>query len=179
MNKSLFALIAVAVLAAAGGYFAAMQLSPGQEPRDGTLLDQARPDFSHLDTRGQPVSAADFDGEVLLVNFWATWCAPCVEEMPMLSRMQEELRGRGLRVVGIALDEPDRATRFAEDMQLSYPVLVGETDVVLTGKRYGNDSGMLPFSVLVDREGVVRWSKLGALEPEELARKVEFLLSQN
>ena len=181
MNKSLFALLAVAVLAASGGYFAAMHFAPapGTENSEKGILDQSRPGFSHLDTAGRPVSASDFNGQVLLVNFWATWCAPCVEEMPMLSRMQQRLSGRGFQVVGIALDDPGRAAEFAAEMDLAYPVLVGGTDVVLTGKRYGNDSGMLPYSVLTDREGVIRWTLLGALEEAELTEKIESLLQKN
>ena len=181
MNKSLAVLLAVAVLAATGGYFAAMKLTSAPEsgPKEDAVLDQLRPGFSHLDTAGRPVSADEFDGKVLLVNFWATWCEPCVEEMPMLSRLQQELAGQDFQVVGVALDNADRATKFAAKMDLHYPVLVGGTDVVLTGKRYGNASGMLPYSVLMDRKGVIRWTFLGALDEAELVQKVESLLHKN
>ena len=181
MNRSLVALLVVAVLAATGGYFAAMKFTstPSAGLEKDSVLDQPLPGFSHLDTSGRPVSAADFDGQVLLVNFWATWCAPCVEEMPMLSRLQRKLAGQGFQVVGVALDDADRAAQFTAEMDLDYPVLVGGTDVVLTGKRYGNDSGMLPYSVLADRQGVVRWTFLGALEEAELLEKVESLLHKN
>jgi len=176
---------AVALLAAIGGYFAAMQLdgptsgpvTPALGPPaapDG-LIGQRRPDFAHRDPAGRVWSAADFDGHPLLLNFWATWCAPCVEEMPMLSALQREQAGGGLQVLGIALDDPDRAAEFAAGLDLAYPVLVGETDVVMTGQRYGNRSGMLPFTVLVDARGVVRWTHLGALEAAELAAQVAAL----
>ena len=183
MNRQLIALLAVALLAAAGGYFAAMQMGPGrgaaalgENPEQDLQVGAIRPDFTHKDLDGRPVSAAEFDGGVLLVNFWATWCKPCVEEMPMLSRLQDDLAGQGFRVVGIALDEPGRAAEFAAEMELSYPVLVGEADVVITNRRYGNASGMLPYSVLVDAQGVVRWTSLGALEASELERRVRGLL---
>ena len=168
---------AVAVLAAVGGYFVAMSLDGGatsqrlspsiaeqaiQQPDE--LLGQRRPDFTLRDTAGTWVTADDFNGQPLLLNFWATWCKPCVEEMPMLSELQQGREAQGLQVVGIALDDPDRAADFAEEIGVSYPVLVGQTDVVLTGRRYGNSSGMLPFSVLVDRAGVIRWTHLRALE---------------
>ena len=186
MNRQLIALLAVALLAAAGGYFAAMQMAPGERtpvPGDervaGLSIGQQRPDFIHPNLEGLPVSAADLDGKVFLVNFWATWCKPCVEEMPMLSRLQDELSSQGFRVVGIALDEPERAARFASEMGLSYPVLLGEADVVVTGRRWGNDSGMLPYSVLVDAHGVVQWIKLGALEASELERRVRNLLPES
>lgn len=184
MKSGLAVMVAVAVMAAAGGYFAAQHLQPGTrsdelptqssvdqgalKPED--LIGRPRPDFSHRDPNGKVVSASDFDGRPLLLNFWATWCTPCVEEMPMLSALQNDRSAVGLNVVGIALDDAERAAAFAAEMDLSYPVLLGSTDVVLTGRRYGNRSGMLPFTVLVDSNGIIRWSHLGALELDQLER---------
>ena len=174
MSKSLLALLAVALLAGAAGYFAAMQFAPRSAPLEpgGGPVGEPRPDFRHADLDGNPVDASEFDGKVLLVNFWASWCVPCVEEMPMLSEMQQRYAADGFRVVGIALDEPARARAFAEKMDLDYTVLVGGTDVVVTGRRYGNDSGMLPYSVLVDRDRIIRWTHLGALEEAQLSSEV-------
>lgn len=175
MNKSFLALLAVALLAAVGGYFAAMQFAPqsaSPEPASG-IVGQLRPNFRHTDLGGRELQAGDFDGQVLLVNFWASWCKPCVEEMPMLSELQLRHRDEGLRVIGIALDDPERAAAFARAMDLAYPVLVGGVDTVVTGRRFGNASGMLPYSVLVGRDGVMRWSRLGALEAGPLAVEVE------
>jgi len=177
-------MVVVALLAAAGGYFVAMYsagspsapvvtTTPAATPA--ALVGQRRPDFTHRDPTGRAWSAADFDGQPLLLNFWATWCAPCVEEMPMLSTLQRDLAARGLRVVGIALDDPERAAAFAADLDLAYPVLVGDTDVVMTGQRYGNRSGMLPFTVLVDAQGIVRWTHLGALEAADVRAHVAAL----
>lgn len=176
MKKTVVILVVVAMLAAAGGYFAAMTFVGYTSPGQG-LIGQYRPDFSHQDINGNAVSAADFDDKVLLVNFWATWCAPCVEEMPMLSELQAEWSSRGLQVIGIALDDPGRAAGFAKDMGLAYPVLFGGADVVITGKRYGNDTGMLPFSVLIDRKGAIRWTHLGALDFEDLHQEIKSLIS--
>ena len=173
MSRQLLALLAVAVLAAAGGFFAAKHFAGAGDPAPAgveTLVGQARPDFRHPDLDGRMREAADFDGALTLVNFWATWCAPCVEEMPMLSELQDRYRDRGFRVVGIALDERDRAAAFARDLGITYPVLLGEADVVVTSRRYGNTTGMLPYSVLVDAKGVVRWLRLGALERAQLER---------
>ena len=184
MNRPFLALLAVGLLAAAGGYFAAMQLGsvaqpppPAQTPGPDGLAGQVRPDFVHSDLSGEKLSADDLDGSIWLVNFWATWCEPCVEEMPMLSALQVAYAARGFRVVGIALDDPGRAAGFAAGLDLSYPVLLGEADVVLTGRRYGNATGMLPYSVLVDREGRIRWSRLGVLDRNELEQEVEALLA--
>lgn len=189
MRKQIIIMVAVAVMAASGGYFVAMILSPesGQQdysPAAGDLAinqledlsGQRRPDFELGDLNGATVSAADFDGKVMLVNFWATWCKPCIEEMPMLTRLQHNYAGRGVQVVGIALDDPHKAREFASELAINYPLLVGTTDTVLAGRRYGNRSGMLPYSVLVDGDGIVRWAYLGALDKEELEAQIKALL---
>lgn len=177
MRPALLLMAAVAVLAAAGGYMLARSMDAGSAPARPVQLDAStvvkqpdeliglpRPGFEHRDTQGRAVTADDFNGRPLLLNFWATWCKPCVEEMPMLSELQQGWQTRGLQIVGIALDDPGRAAEFAARMGVNYPILVGSTDVVLTGRRYGNSSGMLPFSVLVGRDGRVRWAHLGALD---------------
>lgn len=139
------------------------------------LVGQTRPDFTLGDINGNPVSAADFDGKIVLFNFWATWCTPCVEEMPMLSGLQQNFANRGLQVVGIALDDPHKAGDFAAQLGIAYPILVGTTDAILVGRRFGNRAGMLPYSVLVDSDGMVRWAYLGALDKQELESQVQSL----
>ncbi len=94
----------------------------------------------------------------------------------MLTRLQHNYAGRGVQVVGIALDDPRKAREFASEMAVSYPILVGSTDTILAGRRYGNRSGMLPYSVLVDAEGIVRWAYMGALDKEELEVQIKALL---
>ena len=139
------------------------------------LLGQRRPDFTLSDSNGILISASDFEGDVWLVNFWATWCTPCVEEMPMLSLLQQEYAGQGVKIVGIALDDAERAREFATGMAISYPILVGQADVVVTGRRYGNNTGMLPFSVLIDANGIIRWTHLGPLTRKELKEQIQAL----
>jgi len=183
---------AVAIMAASGGYYAAMVLSPGPAQQSLSqaglaaetlaanrledMVGQPRPDFTLEDLDGVPVSAADFDGLVMLVNFWATWCTPCVEEMPMLSGLQQKYADRGVQFVGIALDDPQKATDFAAQLEITYPMLVGTTDAILVGRRFGNRAGMLPYSVLVDSHGIVRWAYLGALDQQELENRIQALL---
>ena len=184
-------MVVVAFIASSGGYFlakflisppesaihgpgpAAIAMTPALSADD--LLGQRRPDFTLSDINGMPVSASDFEDKVWLVNFWATWCTPCVEEMPMLSRLQQEVAGQDVTIVGIALDDADRARKFAADMAISYPILVGQADVVITGRQYGNNTGMLPFSVLIDSNGIIQWTHLGPLTQVELKEKIQSL----
>ncbi len=191
MRKTFIIMAVVAFIAASGGYFLARFFSPPIDsatlgpgmavvaatptlPAD-DLLGQRRPDFTLSDINGAPVSASNFEGDIWLVNFWATWCAPCVEEMPMLSQLQQEYAGQGVKIVGIALDDAERASQFASDMAISYPILVGQADVVVTGRRYGNNTGMLPFSVLIDTKGIIRWTHLGPLTREDLKAQIQAL----
>jgi peroxiredoxin len=87
-----------------------------------------------------------------------------VEEMPMLAELQADHAAAGLQVVGIAVDEPEPAQVFADGLGLDYPLLFGVGEAMLIARRYGNASGMLPYTVLVDSDGVVRWTYLGALQ---------------
>jgi peroxiredoxin len=197
VRKTVIIMAAVAIMAASGGYFFAMLLSPGTNPGGLTqqsgsqlaagvetltagrledLVGQPRPDFTLGDSNGVAVSAADFDGKITLINFWATWCTPCVEEMPMLSRLQQSYAGSGVQVVGIALDDPQKAGDFAAQLDIDYPVLVGTTDAILVGRQFGNRAGMLPYSVLLDSDGIVRWAWLGALDPQEVEAQIRALL---
>jgi peroxiredoxin len=191
VRKNLIILAVVALMASSGGYFLARFLSPPPEygipgsglagvevtptPSVDKLVGQRRPDFMLSDINGSPVSPSDFEGDVWLINFWATWCQPCVEEMPMLSLLQQEYAGQGVKIVGIALDDADRARDFAADMAISYPILVGQADVVMTGRSYGNSTGMLPFSVLIDADGIIQWTRLGALNREKLEEQIQAL----
>lgn len=138
--------------------------SPGVE---GAAVGDQRPDFRHGNLQGEWVSASDFDGQLLLVNFWATWCPPCVREMPILQAASEAHAGQ-LAVVGIAIDEPGPVREFVEDLGITYPILIGATDVIATQRAWGNRSGALPYTVLVDAEGIIRWQHLGEVTADEL-----------
>lgn len=192
MRTQWIILLAVAVAAAAAGYFLARGIdqrgaadpapipsrpaTAGEAATGEELLGRPRPEFALRDASGTEVAAGDFDGRVLLLNFWASWCAPCVEEMPMLSALQRDHADRGLQVVGIALDDPGRAQAFAAELAPGYPLLFGMAEAMQVGRRYGNRSGMLPYSVLVDRRGIVRWTYLGALSREALEARLAELL---
>ena len=94
----------------------------------------------------------------------------------MLSLLQENYAGNGVQILGIALDDPQKAREFASKLSLRYPILVGTIDTVLAGRQYGNREGMLPYSVLVDTDGIVRWAYLGALDKDELETQIKALL---
>lgn len=181
MSRNMVLILVVAVLATLAGVLTgrALQQDPNQGPAaegPDALLGQPRPPFTLGASDGRRVSASDFDGQVLLVNFWATWCAPCREEMPMLNEVHAAYAPAGLAVVGIALDDVQRARDFAESLGIDYTILVGAQDVMATGLAWGNRAGLLPYTVLVDRDGVVRWTHLGELKRDPLLAQIEPLL---
>jgi len=109
---------------------------------------------------------------VILVNFWATWCAPCREEMPLLSEVRDRYASSGLEVVGIAIDTASKVREFLRSTPVSYPVLLADADGLDLMRALGNTAGGLPFTLLIDRKGEVTWYKLGLLKKEELEAKV-------
>jgi thiol-disulfide isomerase/thioredoxin len=172
MRRLVVILVSISVLLA-GFYLSAeyysRPLATSRPPMASDLVGSFRPDFKLDSNKGVLVSAADFSGKPLLINFWATWCAPCREEMPMLMDLQREYGSAGLQVVGIALDDAQSASDFAATYGISYPILVGDVDVYETSAAYGNTEGVLPYSVLVDSNGVVRWQYAGKVQHQQIA----------
>jgi len=172
MTKSLGRWLLVGMVGAAvaaGLYFGSQVETPMRDAS--TLLALTLPDPS-----GHPQALTQWRGKVLVVNFWATWCAPCREEMPEFVKAQGELGSKGLQFVGIAVDEPDKAQRFASEIGLNYPVLVGGYGAIELSKTLGNRVVALPFTIIVDRQGRVAHTQLGPLKPAQLTAIVTKLL---
>ena len=149
-----------------GGSSAAPQTAMATLPAPAALRD--------LD--GKPHDLAEWRGKVLVVNFWASWCGPCREEMPEFVRLQNELGGKGLQFVGIALDETEAVMDFLKESPVNYPILIGGEGVDAWAESLGNRYGVLPFSAVFDREGKLAGSHAGSFSKEELLKLVEPLL---
>ena len=161
-NILLFAL--VAVLFAGIGVFVNHQLTPPKTPQDlalESLLEQTLSDVS-----GKPQKLSQWKGKPLVINFWATWCGPCVEEMPELSALQKEIAP--VQILGIGVDSQANMAKFAEKLQIHYPLYVagpGATDML---RQFGNAAGGLPFTVLVGLDGKLKKIYLGRLDFKQL-----------
>lgn len=118
---------------------------------------------------GKPLPMSAFKGRPLLVNFWATWCPPCVKELPMLSEFAAKQGAKGLQVVGLAVDKPEAVLRFLQRQPLQFPVAMATQGGLGLSRSLGNLQGGLPFSVLFDDKGQVRQRKIGELSREDLA----------
>jgi thiol-disulfide isomerase/thioredoxin len=120
------------------------------------------------DADGQQQAVAQWRGKVLVVNFWATWCAPCREEMPQFVRIQARDAVKGVQFVGIAVDDAAKVRDFARELGLNYPSLIGGFGAIELSKSLGNSLSALPFTVVLDRGGQVALTHLGPLAPAEL-----------
>jgi len=157
--------IAVAAVALAGGWFFNPSARTPQLPPD---ADRVLMQVSMPDLAGQPQAMAQWKGKVVLVNFWATWCAPCREEIPLLVKKQTELGASGLQVVGIAVDQADKVKSFAAEMGINYPVLVGDMEALDLGRAVGNELGGLPYTLVVGRDGRIARTELGTLSEDRI-----------
>ena len=112
------------------------------------------------------------------MNFWATWCPPCLEEMPAFMRLQERYAAEGVQFLGVAMDEAENVRRFVADMGLSYPTVHGQAEAMTVARDYGNTVGALPFTAVVARDGSIARVHVGALEEAEAAALIEDVLAR-
>jgi thiol-disulfide isomerase/thioredoxin len=120
------------------------------------------------DLSGKPQALAQWKGKPLLVNFWATWCGPCVQEMPELSSLANEEGGKRFNVIGVGIDAPTAMSEFATKHNIKYPLYVGGMGGTELSRAFGNTNGGLPFTVLIGADGQVKKTYLGKLKFDEL-----------
>src|SRR5262245_16898802 len=121
-----------------------------------------------VDLQGAPRRLLDWQGRALLCNFWATWCPPCLEEVPLFAAAKQHWLPDSWEIVGIAIDSAANIADFAAKHQIHYPLLVGDATTIGLVRSLGNPSGGLPFTVLLDQRGVLRGRWLGALKEADL-----------
>jgi thiol-disulfide isomerase/thioredoxin len=174
MKKTWEIFAAVAVICIGLGVFIGhKQTSPQQADNAAvaSLLSQSMPD-----AHGKPQELSQWKSRPLVVNFWATWCAPCVEEMPELSELQTELdAGKKVQIIGIGIDSPSNIAEFIGKYKIAYPIYVGGLSGTELSRQLGNQAGGLPFTVLIDGNGKVRKSYLGRLKMAELRKDIASL----
>ena len=174
MNKPVFILVALVVMlgAGAGGYYLQavtepQSARPGSErdsgPTHKSIIGAPRPAFSLPGPDGEMHSISHWDGDILAINFWATWCTPCREEIPEFVELQEEYRDQDVTFIGVAIDRTAAVNDFVERYGMNYPVLIGEQAAVEAARAYGNQLGALPYTVFVDRSGHVTHTHRGRL----------------
>ena len=127
-----------------------------QESEDQTILMS---DFTLEDINGDTVSINEFKGKKTLINFWATWCRPCRKEMPMLNSVYLSQDPSEFSVVGIAIDKQDKVIQFVAELGIDFPIMIGQSEAYDIMKTLGNEALTLPYTILIDEEGKLVWSK--------------------
>lgn len=167
----------VAVLVAAGALALSVGFATNYLLRGGDLASSGTSEEADVeglfvarmpDLVGNQTSLAQWRGKVLVVNFWATWCTPCREEIPDFIRLQREFGDKGVQFVGIAVDQADKVTLFSNEFQINYPLLIGNYGALDLAKRVGNRISALPFTVVLDRNGRLVHRQLGILKVDKL-----------
>jgi thiol-disulfide isomerase/thioredoxin len=126
-------------------------------------IPERLPEFSLSDTAGHATPITRFAGKSLILNFWATWCAPCRREIPLLKSLNAQWGPQNMAVVGIAVDYPDKVIAYANELKIAYPLLIGEQDALDVAAKFGVDSPVFPFTVFTDRRGEVVTLYIGEL----------------
>lgn len=169
LSRSNWLILGLAVLAAAtGGYVEHRSQQP--VPMDWALIGQPLPALALPGLDGKLHLLSDYRGRRVLMNFWASWCGPCLKEMPALNHAQEKFGDHASVVVGIAMDEPAHVRAFLAMHPVNYPILLGQLNPPSTSLQLGNTHELLPYSVLIDADGSILATHAGTLSASQLAQ---------
>lgn len=157
---------AIALSAAAAGFFAYRQASFSSSAEQAVAARLA--ELSLPDPAGKIQAISQWRGRILVLNFWATWCAPCREEIPGLVRIYKQYEPIGLQIVGIALDSASNVREYAKEIGINYPVVIGGIELIAMTAPLGNRASGLPFTIALDRSGKFVGSHLGVVPESKL-----------
>lgn len=165
MHRKLLYAVPLALAAlSAGMWLAKTHYAPQAPAASSDVLWQ----LSFPDQRGQPQALSQWRGRVVVLNFWASWCAPCREEMPDFVALRTQHRSRGIEFVGIAVDNSARVAQFLQRQPVNYPILIGEGAAHNLARQLGNPSGALPYTIVLDRDGSIVFAQLGRVPRAKL-----------
>lgn len=149
---------------------------PEAELAANSMLGKPMPDFSLPDLNNQAHNIHEWDGNVIVLNFWATWCTPCLKETPMFVELQNKYGAKGLQFIGVAIDNADQVRDFVNTYGINYPTLIaGAPDIKIT-RQYGNHFDALPYTVIIDRQGRISHIQRGELKRPAAEKNILALL---
>jgi thiol-disulfide isomerase/thioredoxin len=170
-----FIIIIAAVIALGGGIIARhFLLSPVVQTSQAT---SPSPDFSFPDPSGKAHHSAEWQGKIRIINFWATWCPPCIKEIPEFINMQKQYGEKGVQFVGIAIEDREPVAEYLKSIAINYPILIGGDDAVALSQQMGNSINAVPFTVVVNREGQIIHRQPGAFSGEQILKIITPLLN--
>jgi thiol-disulfide isomerase/thioredoxin len=162
-------------MAIAAGYFTHLwrigALGPVSADSAAAILSSK---LTTLDGRVQNLTR--FRGQVLIINYWATWCAPCREEIPMFVRLQDEYAAKGVQFIGIAIDQADKVRDFSREYQINYPLLLAGVEAIDLSRQAGNTARVLPYTLVLDRDGKIAARLVGNLSEARMRKALTPLL---
>jgi thiol-disulfide isomerase/thioredoxin len=176
MKRSVL-IVTIAIIAFVSGLSVrSLSSSPLDKAKASEENQRKLPDFSLPDLSGKPRNIKEWQGKVLVINFWATWCPPCLKEMPEFEALHTEYENKGLQFIGIALDDADLVKEFIASKLITYPILLGEDQGTKIAHDLGNIVNTVPFTVIVNKQGLVVKSHMGELTREQLLEIITPLL---
>ena len=186
MNRSFLIFAMALIMLMAGALFYAARIpvemtqpddatAPTEVATDATGFVPIYPEFSLPDIDGVEHTLDEWDGKHRLLNFWATWCAPCRREIPLLKAFQDEQGTNGIQIIGIAVDFPEDVARYAESAEFNYPILVGQEDAMAIAETSGVDFIGMPFTMIVASDGELLNSHMGEIHEADLEHIVRVL----
>ena len=171
MRRSI--VIVIAIVLAIGIWELSHRRSPSRLSAPPAAIHAAAPDFSLQDLDGKPLDLAGYRGKVVLLDFWATWCVPCRDEIPHFVEFQDKYGEQGFQVIGISMDDDAKPVReFYKEFKMNYPVALGNEKVA---EAYGGVLG-LPITFLIGRDGRIAAKYVGAVEMPAVEEKLQLLL---
>lgn len=159
VKKILFYAVAIMVIVLSGLAVRHFVFAPTVPPE--SITSDAFFAAEFVDLNGQPQQMAQWKGKTIIVNFWATWCPPCLKEMPELSNLHKKYQSRNLVVLGISSDEPDKIRQFSQETPVSYPLLSGDIDAMHISESLGNNKSVLPYTAIISPDGSVKMTYFG------------------
>lgn len=174
MKNNLLLAVAVIIAGIAGYMLQQYQLTQETNNQVEQTI-QIRPEFAMADLNGQIRDIKEWDGKIILLNFWATWCPPCLHEIPDFIALQEQYGDQGFQVIGIAVDNEEAVRKFADEMKINYPVIAAEFEAIKLSSLYGNHMNGLPYTVIINRKSEISdriTGELSKIKAEALLKKL-------
>ncbi len=168
-------IVAASTLAAGAGYYFGNLRQVAPPPIEAVPTANAAARLLSLtlpDLEGKPQALSQWKGKVLVVNFWATWCPPCKEEMPEFSRLNKEFSPNGVQFVGISIDTAEKVLAFSKETPVSYPLLISNLDSLDLASDLGNRAKGLPFTIILQPDGSPQQVKLGKFATPDLEKAI-------
>jgi thiol-disulfide isomerase/thioredoxin len=176
------AALVVAIAATSGGFYASRLMTGGAPSQAAEITSKASGNAVDelwkaqlQNAAGTQLALASFKGKPVVVNFWASWCGPCVKEMPTLAALHREYEKKGITFIGLGVDSEKNVNAFLQKVPVDYPIYIAGFGGADLARSFGNNAGALPFTVVIDAKGVIRSTKLGEVDPKELKATLDAL----